>query len=101
MAFHGKYPVRTKICINDNILEQVTTFNYLGCDIGFDDDNDVKKKLHRFQMICGTIRRTLGKRVTPETQIKFYKTMAIPVLTYGCETWFPKLNTTTKSNQQK
>jgi hypothetical protein len=31
MAFSGKDPVRSKVCINNKTLEQVITFNYLGC----------------------------------------------------------------------
>jgi hypothetical protein len=33
MAFKGKYPVRSKIMINNKIIKQVKNFNYLGCDI--------------------------------------------------------------------
>jgi tryptophan synthase beta subunit len=30
MAFRGQYPVRTKIVIDNKIIEQVFSFNYLG-----------------------------------------------------------------------
>jgi hypothetical protein len=33
MAFKGKFPIRTKIIIDNNILEQVSRFNYLGNEI--------------------------------------------------------------------
>jgi hypothetical protein len=33
MAFSGKDPVRSKICINNKTLEQVNTFIYLGCTL--------------------------------------------------------------------
>ena len=46
MAFRGKYPVRTKIEVNGNILEQVSSFNYLGCEISPAVDYDVKNKLN-------------------------------------------------------
>jgi hypothetical protein len=32
-AFSGKDPVRSKIFINNKIIEQVNTFNYLGCTL--------------------------------------------------------------------
>ena len=35
MAFRGKKPIRTKT-ISDRILEQVSHFNYLENDIGYD-----------------------------------------------------------------
>jgi hypothetical protein len=34
-----------------------------------------------------TIRRVLNKKIRKETQIQFYKVMAIPRLTYSSETW--------------
>jgi hypothetical protein len=36
--------------------------------------------------ICGTIRRNLKKK-RKDTQLKFYKMMAVPVLMYGSEAW--------------
>ena len=44
--------------------------------------------------MCGTIRRTLKNKTLQETQMKFYKTLAVPVITYGCENW--SLNRTEK-----
>jgi hypothetical protein len=35
MAFKGKYPVRTKIIIEDKTVEQVNHFEYLGYDVFF------------------------------------------------------------------
>jgi hypothetical protein len=36
--------------------------------------------------MCGTIKRTLTNKTRKDTQLKFYKVMAVPVL-YGCENW--------------
>lgn len=87
MAFIGKYQIRSKIILNNMILEQVRHFNYLGCDISFDEERDLKQKVHKFQSICGTIKRTLKNKTRRDTVLKFYKTMAVPVLAYGAETW--------------
>lgn len=87
MAFKGTYPVRTKIIIDNRPIEQVSHFNYLGCDVSYNYDNDITNKLHKYQYICGTIYRSLRNKVRPETILKFYKTMAAPVLLYGCESW--------------
>ena len=38
-------------------------------------------------MMCGTIQRTLRIKTMTDTKIKFYKVMAIPVLTHASETW--------------
>lgn len=96
MAFKGKQPVRTKIIINDHIIEQVNHFNYLGHDIGYDKDHDIDIKLAKFQRICGTINRTCKNKFRRDTKLKFYKVMAIPVISYGSEMW-----TATKKQESK
>ena len=35
--------------------------------------------------MCETIRKTLKKKIYKERQVKLYKIMATPVLTYNCE----------------
>jgi hypothetical protein len=87
MAFRGKDPIRSKITLDNNpIIEQLSDFNYLGCDVTYKYDEDLNKKMNKCQSICGVISRTL-KKSKKETNLKFYKVMAIPVLLYGCETW--------------
>jgi hypothetical protein len=85
MTFKRKDPVRYKVVINGNILKQVSNFKYLGCNLSCNYDEDVQTKLARFKIMCGTIRRVLGKQTRKATQLKFYKTMAIPSLLYGSE----------------
>jgi hypothetical protein len=51
--------------------------------------------LHKFQNICGTIRRNLKKKIK-DTQLKFYKTMAVPFLIYGSEAWKIKKKDTSR-----
>jgi hypothetical protein len=85
MAFWGKHPIQSKIVLQDQSLEQVSYLNYLGCEISKENDRDIDKKLERFQMLCGSIHRTLKKKTRKETRLKFHKTVAIPALMYGSE----------------
>lgn len=85
MAFKGKYPVRTKIVIEGKILEQVKHFKYLGCYVSYEKEIDLDEKLNRFRSICGTIHRNLKNKTRKETRVKFFNTVAIPVLMYGNE----------------
>jgi hypothetical protein len=88
MAFQVKYPVRSKIILNNKlIIQQVSNFNCLGCNVTYKYDEDLNDKLSKFQNICGVIARTLKKKTRRETNLKFYKIMAVPVLLYGSETW--------------
>lgn len=92
MAFSGKNPLRAKIIIDDQMIEQVSHYKYLGCDISYGYDKDIEYKINQFQAICGTINRTLNNKAHKQTKLKFYKTMAVPALLYGSESWI----TTTK-----
>lgn len=96
MAFLGPDHLRCKIVINKEIIEQVSSFKYLGCTITYLKEQDVDIKINRFQGMCGTIIRTLKNKTLPETQLKFYKTLAVPLLTYGCENW-----TLNRNNKRK
>ena len=44
MAFKGQDPVRTKIVIDNKIIEQVNWFNYLGNMTLYEKELDVNKK---------------------------------------------------------
>jgi hypothetical protein len=87
MAFKGKLNARSKIVFENTTSEQVQKFNYLGCETSFIQERDVNNKIQKFQMVCGTISRTLKNKTRKGTLMKFYKTMAVPILSYGSESW--------------
>jgi len=53
MAFKGQDPVRTKIVIDNKIIEQVNLFNYLENMISYVGVLDIDKKLNNFLKITG------------------------------------------------
>jgi hypothetical protein len=59
MAFKGKFPIKTKIIIDNNILEQVSHSSYLGNEITYMQEKDIHNKLNKFSSLCGTLRRAL------------------------------------------
>jgi hypothetical protein len=87
MAFKGKLNVRSKIALENTALGQVQQFNYLGCETSFIQESDINNKIQKFQMVCGTISRTLKNKTRKDTLMKFYKTTAVPILSYGSESW--------------
>lgn len=90
MTFQGiQILVRSKIIIEEKTLERVYHFNYLSCDTLLEDKN-VEIKIHKYQAICGIINRPLKYETNKETRMKFYKTMAVAVLTYGNDSWITK-----------
>jgi hypothetical protein len=57
MAFLGKGPVRSKICMNNKTLEQVNTFNYLGCILSYEGEKDMPSKISKFVKTIGVINQ--------------------------------------------
>jgi hypothetical protein len=56
-AFQGKYPIRSKIILNNkSITEQVSNFNYLGCNVTYKYEEDLNDKLSKFQNICEVLQ---------------------------------------------
>jgi hypothetical protein len=55
MAFKGRDPVRTKILIDNKIIEQVNSFNYLENIISYDKELDIDNKLHDYLKITGIL----------------------------------------------
>ena len=87
LAFRGRNLVRSKIVIEGETIEQVRDFNYLGSWLSHIESKDIEDKMNKMNMMCGTIKRTLKNKCRPETQLKFYKVMAVPVGLYASETW--------------
>jgi len=54
-GFVGADHLRTKIIINDETLEQVSQFTYLGCSTSYQFSNDVESKLVKFVQLIGNI----------------------------------------------
>jgi hypothetical protein len=80
MAVKGKLNVRNKSVINNNIIERVNSTSYLGYTITVTNNRDLETKVNRFNQMCSTIR-TLNNKESKETQIKFYKAVAVHTLT--------------------
>ena len=55
MEFKERDPVRTKIVIDNKIIEQVNSFNYLGNMISYKKELDIDNKLHKYLKITGII----------------------------------------------
>jgi hypothetical protein len=60
--------VRSKIVINNNIIEPIYTFDYLRCSISYKNEQDVTLKISKFLQIKGIIHRTLKPSQTQNTQ---------------------------------
>ena len=83
--------MRTKIVIDNKIIEQVNLFNYLGNMISYEGELDIDNKLNNFLKITGILIMCLDhKKPLKKTRIKLYNTLDLPVLLYGSKTWTMK-----------
>jgi N12 class adenine-specific DNA methylase len=71
----GKMIVRTKIVIDNSIIEEVNNFNYLRYATAVSRNGGLEIKVNRLNQMCSTIGRTLNNKKREGTQI----------LTYGAE----------------
>jgi hypothetical protein len=76
---------------NETILEVVEQYIYLGVIITKDGriDKEINNRIKKASQIYYKINNTvLGKKeVDPKTKIQIYKSVHIPTLTYGAESW--------------
>ncbi|KAJ4449257.1 hypothetical protein ANN_00654 [Periplaneta americana] len=84
----GKEPVRSKICINNMIIEQVKNFSYLGHQISYEEEKDLNEKIIKFNRAMGIINQIFKPTlVQKHTRTRIYKTLARPILYFGSEAW--------------
>jgi len=84
MAMWGNHIQRVKIVINDNIIEQVPDFKYLGYRIS-EYGSDLEDKLQTYNKINGAIRRHFGKQMNKETKLRINNVTVKAVLKFGSE----------------
>jgi hypothetical protein len=71
LAPEGKELIKAKIMINNDIIEQVTNFNYLGCQLGSNRNYDLQNKLQKSSHLCRTIKWALLNKSQQEIILKF------------------------------
>jgi hypothetical protein len=86
MAFRVMEPIRSKIFINNKTLIKPNTFNYLGYNISYEGEKDLNIKAANFVKILGIINQIFNPSLVSR-QIRVYKTLARPVLSYGSDAW--------------
>jgi hypothetical protein len=64
MAFKGRDPTRSKIVIDNRIIEQVNSFNYLGNLIYYVNETDIDNKLNNYLRITDIINNVFRPKKT-------------------------------------
>ena len=71
-------------------MEVVTDFFFLGSKITMDDDcsHEIRRRLFLGRRAMTNLDSVLkSKDITLLTKVHIVKTMAFPVVVYGCESW--------------
>jgi uncharacterized protein with PhoU and TrkA domain len=65
----------------------VRHFNYLGCDTSYEKDNEGDNRLDKFINVRGSIHKYMKHRTWKDTRLKYYETIAVPILICGSAAW--------------
>ena len=78
------------ININNTPLEQVNQFKYLGAVVTTDGDSskELRTRLTLGVAAMASLARLWsGRSISIRTKVRVYRSMVVPVVTYGCEAW--------------
>jgi hypothetical protein len=82
------------IRIANELFEKVVKFKYLGMILTNQNDicDEIKSRLNSGNACYYSVQNLLSSHlITKNLKIKIYKTVILPVVLYGCETWSPTL----------
>jgi hypothetical protein len=65
MAFKERDPVRTKVVTENQIIQQVNFFTYLGNMISYEGDLDIDNRLNNFLKITGILNNDFRPQKNP------------------------------------
>lgn len=86
----SKIPVRCKLVVDDQIIQQEMKFKYLGIELsGFGDvESEVRQQTNKALRVAGCLNDTIWKNkyLQTETKSRIYKATIRPIMTYTAET---------------
>jgi len=89
MAMWRNHIQRVIIVIDDNIIDQVADFKYLGYRIS-EYGSDLEDKMQIYNKINKVIQRHFEKQMNKETKLRIHNITAKASLIFGSEAWVLK-----------
>jgi hypothetical protein len=90
MSHHPNSGQNQNIRIANESFEKVAKFKYLGRTLKNKNDihDEIKSRLHLENAWYYSVQNLLSSHlISKNLQIKVHKTVILPVVLYGCETW--------------
>jgi hypothetical protein len=89
MSRHPNSGQNQNIRIANESFENVAKFKYLGTTLTYQNDihDEIKSKLNSENPYHCSVQNLLSSRLISKNVIKIYKTVILPFVLYGCETW--------------
>ncbi|XP_050519479.1 uncharacterized protein LOC126893388 [Diabrotica virgifera virgifera] len=85
----AKDPLRCKLVVENNPIEQVMPFRYLGIDISSTHDpvKDLRSQINKASALSGCLREIVWSKpyMRTDSKSRIYKTCIRPIMTYGIE----------------
>jgi hypothetical protein len=89
MSRHQNSGQNQNLRIANECFGKVATFKYLGTTLTNENDipDEIKSRLISGNARYYSVQNLLSSRHIKKLKIKIYKTVILPVMLYGCETW--------------
>jgi hypothetical protein len=90
MSRHPNSGQNQNIRIANKSFENVAKFKYFGATLTNQNDirDEIKNRLNSRNACYHSVQNLLSSRlISKNLKIKIYKTVILPVVLYGCETW--------------
>jgi hypothetical protein len=89
MSRHPNSVQNQNIRIANESFENVAKFKHLGTMLTNQNDirDEVKSRLNSGNACYHSVRNFLSSRLIKKPKFKFYKTLILPIVLYGYETW--------------